>query len=168
MKYFDVITALVRSTREGTVFTGVCLFTSGWGSTFFYFGSSRWGYPLCWSRWGYPFPRSRQGDTLFPDPGRRYPFPGLGGGVPPFQVQVGVPPSQVWIGGSPSQGIPSHQQDGVPTCPRLDGVPPVQDWMGYHTPIRRQSSIASTSYVAGGMPLAFMQEDFLVSICFIF
>ena len=33
--------------------------------------------------------------------------------------------------------------------------------MGYPTPIR-QNSIASTCYPAGGMPLAFMQEDFLV------
>ena len=45
---------------------------------------------------------------------------------------------------------------GVPPCPGLDGVP--------HPPVRRQSSIASTYYVAGGMPLAFTQEDFLVKL----
>ena len=38
---------------------------------------------------------------------------------------------------------------------------PHHDWMGY-PPI---TSIASTCYVAGGMPLAFTQEDFLVPYC---
>ena len=40
---------------------------------------------------------------------------------------------------------------------------PSQVWMvgGTQPPIR-QSSIASTCYAAGGMPLAFTQEDFLV------
>ena len=37
-----------------------------------------------------------------------------------------------------------------------------QDWMGYPHPPIRQSSITSTCYVAGGVPLAFTQEDFLV------
>ena len=31
--------------------------------------------------------------------------------------------------------------------------------------VRRQSSIASSCYAAGGMPLGFTQEDFLVLIC---
>ena len=51
--------------------------------------------------------------------------------------------------------------------PRLDGVP-IQSKTGSGTtpppPVRRQSSIVSTRYVAGGMPLAFTQEDFLVWI----
>ena len=34
---------------------------------------------------------------------------------------------------------------------------------GWGSPVRRQSNIASTCYVAGGMPLAFTQEDFLVA-----
>ena len=73
-----------------------------------------------------------------------YPQPGMDG-VPPSQNWMGYPtPCQEWMG-SPQPG--------------LDGVPPGQNWMGY-PPIRQ--SIASTCYAAGGMPLAFTQEDFLV------
>ena len=92
------------------------------------------GYP------GYPLARSgwwgggRKGDPL---DGRGYQgtlWPGLdGGGVPK------VPTGQVWCGG----GYPGT---GWGTLPPI-----------------RQSSIASTCYAAGGMPLAFTQEDFLVS-----
>ena len=48
---------------------------------------------------------------------------------------------------------------GIPPRPGLDdrGTPP---------PIR-QSSIASTCYAAGGVPLAFTQEDFLVLTYFL-
>ena len=54
------------------------------------------------------------------------------------------------------------------TSPGLDGggvlrVPPEQVWMvGGIPPPMRQSSTASTCYAAGGVPLAFTQEDFLV------
>ena len=56
---------------------------------------------------------------------------------------------------------------------RLDGVPP-QDWLGYPPSgldggipsVRRQRSRVSTCYAAGGMPLAFTQEDFLVHMYF--
>ena len=41
------------------------------------------------------------------------------------------------------------------------------DWMGVPpSQVRRQSSRASTCYAAGGMPLAFTQEDFLVLVVF--
>ena len=102
------------------------------------------------------------------------PQPGLdGGGVP------GVPPGQVWmVGGtqvrsgfwggtsarSGSWGVPQPGLDG-------EGVPGVPPWLGLDggggawgtppTPIR-QSSIASTCYPSGGMPLTLTQEDFLV------
>ena len=67
-----------------------------------------------------------------------------------------------WGGGySPCSGLVGDTQPS-----------PVQDWMGVPlpsrnewstlSPIRRQSIIASTCYVACGMPLAFTQ-DFLVS-----
>ena len=82
-------------------------------------------------------------------------------------ISGGIPhPRSRWGGGYPISG--------------LDGGFPIQDWMGYPPPIqcwtgtppppsRRQSSIASTCYAAGGMPLAFTQEDFLVfSICFMY
>ena len=113
------------------------------------------------------------------------PHPANGrGGVPiprhPRQVQVrGTPsslwggtPPQVWMGGYPIPGLdrgrtisqvqywmgypppPAITGWGNPPCPGLDGVP-------FSPPIR-QSSKASTCYVAGGMPLAFTQEDFLV------
>ena len=70
------------------------------------------------------------------------------------------------VGGTPFLGW------GVP-WPGLDGGEyPSQIWMlggtlGTPPPIR-QSSIASTCYVAGGMPLAFTQEDFLVLKLFAF
>ena len=62
---------------------------------------------------------------------------------------------------------------GVPIPgPGGEGTP-IQLWMGYPSPsmtgwgtppIRREISIESTCYAGGGMPLAFTQEDFLVSI----
>ena len=74
--------------------------------------------------------------------------PHLDGGGPhprsghtPFQVQMG--------GGEYSL----RSGWGVPPCPGLDGV---------HPPPSGQISIASTCYAAGGVPLAFTQEDFLV------
>ena len=83
-----------------------------------------------------------------------YPISGLGRGVP--------------HPGSRSRGVPSPRSGGVPH-PRSRGDPipgpggvlwvpphPDQVWI-------RQSSTASTSYAAGGVPLAFTQEDFLVN-----
>ena len=60
---------------------------------------------------------------------------------------------------------PSQQVTPPPPPIRKDGVSPTpcQDWMGVTLlPVGRRSSIASACYAAGGMPLAFMQEDFLV------
>ena len=94
------------------------------------------------------------------------------------------------MGGDP---IPGPDEGGYPLSrtewgtshPGLDGItlsrtgwgtPPIWDWMGYHppsgtgwgtpSPVRRQSSIASTCYAAVGMPLAFPQ-DFLVRNIFL-
>ena len=67
-----------------------------------------------------------------------YPISGLGRGypIPGLDGGGGVPhPRSGWCGGVP-------------------GVPPLPT---------RQSSIASTFYAAGGVPLAFTQEDFLVN-----
>ena len=63
----------------------------------------------------------------------------------------------------PNGGTPSFQTGGVsPSQVRKAGVP--LNWMGVTPPLptHRDSSIASTCYAAGGMPLAFTQEDFLV------
>ena len=149
----------------------MCLSTlAGGGGT----PSSQWGggYPIELTRgggitsqvWaaGYPIP-GLDGEGGYPIPGagegypmqlmgvphprsgwRRYPIPGPGGGGVPYPADQGGTPSQVWAGGTPSQ-----VQVGVP-----------------HPPVRRQSSIASTCYVADGMPLAFTQEDFLVFVSF--
>ena len=83
-----------------------------------------------------------------------------GGGVPGLGSR-GVPhlrsrgdPSQVW-------GVPHLRSGGVPHL-RSGGVPHLRS--GYPPP--RWISIASSCYAAGGMPLAFTQEDFLVSLYF--
>ena len=78
-------------------------------------------------------------------------------------------PGPFRLGGYPSPGqekYPSPGKDGVPparsrwgTRPGQDGVPPSQDW---GTPPPGQNIRARTCYAAGGMPLAFMQEDCLV------
>ena len=58
-------------------------------------------------------------------------------------------------------GIPSQVQAGGRWT--VGGYPlPRSRQGGGDSPIRRQSSIACTCYVAGGVPLAFTQEDFLV------
>ena len=138
------------------------------------------------SRWGVPHPRSgqggtplaRTGDWMWYPPGKDWM------GYPPQGPGMGYPPTRTgW--GTPWQGldvVPSWPRlDGVPLTWTWDGVPPlartgwgtpsqnwmgypplIQDWMGY--PPIRQSSIASTCYTAGGIPLAFTQEDFLVHV----
>ena len=101
--------------------------------------------------WGrVPHPRSGQGGILHPRSGwgGGYAIRGLDGGVPH--------PRSGWWGFTPHPGL-----DGVPHWPGLDGVPS-HDCNGYAPPPIRQSSIASTCYAVGGMPLAFTQEDFLV------
>ena len=72
-------------------------------------------------------------------------------GYPPTQVwMVGGTPHQDWMRYPPTQGTPTRNGWGTPH-PGLDGggtpAPP---------PIR-QSSIASTCYATGGVPLAFLR-----------
>ena len=58
-------------------------------------------------------------------------------------------------------GVPLPSRPGM-------GIPSIQTWKGGipHPDLGRgtpnQNSIACTCYAAGGMPSAFMQEDFLV------
>ena len=113
------------------------------------------------------------------------PWPGLdGGGVPWPGLDGGGYPSQVLMVGG-TWGTPNlgwgttHHQDlvrvppttlgwstppdlgwGTPHYQDLSGVPPILGWGT--PPFTRQSSIVSTYYAAGGMALAFTQEDFLV------
>ena len=101
--------------------------------------------------------------------GQEIPNPRSGLGVLLSQVQMGYP--ILLMGGTPIQDQ-DRGYPGVSPGWGLDRVPH-QDWMG--VPLSRtgwgnpsQISIASTCYAAGGMPLAFKQEDFLVVIDFEF
>ena len=99
-------------------------------------------------------------------------------GVPCPRLRWGVPHPRSRLMGVP-WGTPIQIWDGIPPHPRLDAVapPPSRRGIGYPPsktrwgttlpppPTRRQSSIASTCYVAGGMYPAFTKEDFLVIIC---
>ena len=100
---------------------------------------SWWGVPHLRSGWGVPHLRSGWWGVL-----RVPPKPGLDSGGYP-----GYPPTR-----SGWWGVPR-----VPTPPGLDGVPP-------SPPPISQSSIASTCYAVGGVPLAFTQEDFFVLLKF--
>ena len=101
--------------------------------------------------------------------GGGYPVPGLWvGGVPQPDLDAGgyPPPGQVWmLGGTPLAR--SGCWGGTLARSGWEGYPG-QVWMPRVLPpphpLIRQSSIASTCYAAGGMPLAFTQEDFLVLI----
>ena len=94
--------------------------------------------------------------------------PHLADGGTPWSGQdwMGVPPSELdrsttHLGnqmGTPWSGL----DEGTPLPSGLDVVPHHRNWMGYPPPIWRQSSRARAFYVAGGMPLAFTQDDFLV------
>ena len=114
----------------------VCLFTIGEG-----------GYPV-------------------PGLGGEYPMPGLGGGYPITGLGGGVP--------CPRSGEVHHPRSGsgVPWGAPLArsewwGVPPPTTIMtGWGTPTMTRwdtpPQLAGTCYAAGGMPLAFTREDFLV------
>ena len=84
-----VFTARVRSTREGTVCTGVASAGGGGGTASDWWG----GIPPSQVQveGEYPLPRSRGGT----------PFPGPGRGVPHSQVQVEGTPSQAQVGEYP-------------------------------------------------------------------
>ena len=105
-------------------------------------------------------------------------WPGLdGGGVPQVWMvgrYLGYPPQQGLDGGGypgypPARSgwcwVPQVWMVGVPPWPGLDGG----GYPGYPhiPPTIRQNSIVSTCYPAGGMPLAFTQEDFLVVCLFL-
>ena len=143
------------------------------------------GYPISGLGWGVPHLRYR-GDTSarsgyggvprvpLPDRSRWW---GGTQGTPTIKTWLGYPPPTIktWLGYSPPwDGVPptiktwlGYPHPGMgypPTHPHpWDGYPP-QHGTGYPPtwPPPRQSSIASTCYAAGGVPLAFTQEDFLV------
>ena len=135
--YIFFITARVRSTREGNIYIWECLSVQQWSGR-------------------------TPSQVVCPIPGLGgYSVPGLGG--------VGGTPSQVWVGGYPCNrlarsgwwGVPRGTPGYPPTIMTGWGVPP--PWLdGVPPPPIRQNSTASTCYAAGGMPLAFTQEDFLV------
>ena len=114
-----------------------------------------WGYLSVGPDRGVPHPRSGWG----------YPIPDMDMGVPPSKIRMGGYPIKDWMGypplGTGRGTLPSRTGWGTthpPTPhPGLDRAS--------HT-IKRHISIASTCYAAGGMPLAFTQEYFLVSNCF--
>ena len=88
------------------------------------------------------------------------------GGYPGYPPQPGLdgvpPPNQVWMVGG-TWGTPSPGLDGGGGVPGVP--PPTRSGWGTPPPDQvwiRQNSIASTCYAAGGVPLAFTQEDFLV------
>ena len=136
-----LITARVR-TYDGRLCFHRCVSVqlSGGGGT----PSQVWvgGYPISGlGGGGYPIPGPGPGGYPVPGPGG-YPIPSLG--VYPIPGPQGYPiPGP---GGYPIPGLGEVLR--VPS-------PPNQVWI-------RQSSTASTSYAAGGVPLAFTQEDFLV------
>ena len=124
------------------------------------------------------FRRMGEGNSfsLFVSPhlGGGVPWPGPDGGGYPGQVQMRIPsqvqmgyPSQVQLGGYPSQvqrWCTPHPKMGTP-CPEI-GYPHRPD-MGYphpemEYPLSRDGM--GTWYAEGGVPLAFTQENFLVSI----
>ena len=142
--------------------------------------------PQIWP-WRVPYPRSGQGGTPFqvwlgggyPRSGPGYPPIPRTWYVAPPDLGFCTPPDLGW-GNPPDLGcdtpwtwdwVPSWTWDGVPPRPGMVNHPPPLD-LGQGTPRTwdgvppRQISIASSCYTAGGMPLAFTQEDFLVSIDF--
>ena len=107
---------------------------------------------------GYPARSSWGGYPAGGYPGRGYPgggYPAWGGTqvrYPPARSAGGVPGGGTLAGGVPRSGTPQPGQlgGGVPCQGRYPG----------------QDNIGSTCYMAGGMPLAFTQEYFLVSLMF--
>ena len=106
------------------------------------------------------------------------PQPGLdGGGGTPARSGWGGYPSQVWMvggiprpglerWGTPLPGLDGGVVPGVPPWPGLDGggTPASSGWWGVPQ-VPPPTRIASTCYAAGGMPLAFTQEEFLFQKC---
>ena len=130
---FIIFTVCICSMREVTVFTGVCLVTFSW----------------CTYLPGGGYPPSKEGGTY------------LGRGVP--TLAEGYLPSQMGlptlVGGRylPWQGVPTLAGGTYlgGRLPTLAGG--FLLWWGVLT------FPACACYMAGGMPLAFMQEDFLLN-----
>ena len=102
----EFITAPLRSTREGNIYTWECLSVHHWwgrGTP-----SQVWvgAYPVPGLGW-YPNPGLGGGGTPTQVWVGGYPNPGLGGGGTPSQVEVwvGGTKSQVWVGRYPIPGL---------------------------------------------------------------
>ena len=137
-----LFTTRIRRMGEGNIFS---LFTLSGGGGGTKSRSGLWGGGVPqYLGWGEPHPR-----------GGGVPQPGLDSGGEPHP-RGGTLARSGWWGYTPQ--VRSGWWGYPP--------PPGQVWMvgGYpptHPPTK-QSSKASTYYAAGGMPLAFTQEDFLV------
>ena len=138
---------------EGTVFTDMWLSTEGYPSSRFFPRSLVPGPFLG----GYPVPGS---------------FPGLWSQVLSQRVTQSQVLSQVsgprsWLGGTPVPVGGEVSQSQLGRVPQDRGTPKARTGLRYsqaglRSQLLRQNSRASTCYVAGGMPLAVTQEDFLV------
>ena len=131
------------------------------------------GYPIqVWMVGGVPHLRSEGGTPHHPDLDEVPPWDGvpptphLGWGTPHHPDLDWVPASQVWMVGG-TKGTPSTIQTLLGYPPGM-GTPHPRPEMWYppHHPELDGVSPQPTrqsSYAAGGMPLAFTQEDFLVA-----
>ena len=150
-----IFTARIRRIGKGNIFTLCVSPHLDW----------KGGGALSFQPGGILHPRSGQWGT----PSQAW----MGGGYVIRGQDGGYPGVSPWTGWDP----PSRTRWGYP--PSLSRPPiPIQDWMGYPpshpdlrwgTPphlIRRQSSTASTCYVAVGMPLAFTWRIFLFTQIF--
>ena len=120
------------------------------------------GYPIPGLAGGYPIPglgrgRRRGGYPIQGlDRGGYLGYPPDGGylGYPQTRSGWGIPPTRSGWGKPPGPGMGSPANLGWDNPPQTwDRVPPPDLGWG-------------TCYAAGGMPLAFTQEDFLVNISF--
>ena len=138
----DIFTARIRRMGEGNIFS---LFTLVGGGEVPHLRSEvGGGVPHLRSEvGGVPHLRSEVGGYPISGLGRGYPISGLGG----YPSLGGTP----CLGGTQCLGVPHVRGE----YPMSGGVPHLR-------PPIAQSSIASTCYAAGGVPLAFTQENFLV------
>ena len=104
----------------------------------------------------YPHPADGESGTIFRGLDGAYPIPSSRGGTPSSPGQGGSHPGQ--DGEVPSRSGP---RSGPRVTPSQDWMG-VQNWMGIPPQVRKQSSISSNCYDAGGIPLTFTQKDFVV------
>ena len=126
-------------------------------------GTPPGGYPVRYPPWGGPGTPPGGYPVRYPPRGARYPpRGGTWPGTPPGGYPVRYPPRGVQVpprggtrSGTPPGGVPSQvpPRGGPGQVPPSGGVP-------------GQDNRRSTHYTAGGMPLAFTQEDFLFCFCF--